>query len=160
MTTEHTEDRRQGMPRNDAAGDVAPGTATADNPLRPDVALAVWMSWMESSFGHAQNWMSSAEPWWKVTPDQMAGNMLAAGSKQLNDILGRDPMLRSIDHMWNANPFREIVPVDWAESVRALRIVWMLSLRKPAKSIHAVGRTEHQDLAVGDGNWNAAGARW
>ena len=49
---------------------------TAVEPARPDTALGVWMSWMESSFGHAQNWMSSAEPWWKVTPDQMAGNML------------------------------------------------------------------------------------
>ena len=84
---------------------------TAVEPTRPDTALGVWMSWMESSFGHAQNWMSNVEPWWTVTPDQMAGNMLEAGSKQLNDILARDPLLRSIDQMWNANPFREIVPV-------------------------------------------------
>src|SRR4029453_14295261 len=83
--------------------------------------------------------MGSTEPWWQVTPDQMAGNMLAAGSKQLNAILAQDPLLRSIDRMWNANPFREIVPVDWAEIARALRTVWMLSLARPGESIQSAG---------------------
>ena len=102
---------------------------------------------MESSFGHAQNWMSSAEPWWKVTPDQMAGNMLEAGSKQLNDILHRDPLLRSIDQMWNANPFREIVPVDWAEIARALAPSGCC--RWPARREPAIGGgAEYQTVAV------------
>jgi polyhydroxyalkanoate synthase subunit PhaC len=63
--------------------------------------------------------------------------MLSARSRQLNNILGRDPLLRSIDQMLNANPFREIVPVDWAEIARALRTVWMLSLAKPGESMQS-----------------------
>jgi polyhydroxyalkanoate synthase len=133
---------------------------TAVEPARPDTALAVWMSWMESSFGHAQNWMSSAEPWWTVTPDQMAGNMLEAGSKQLNDILHRDPLLRSIDQMWNANPFREIVPVDWAEIARALRTVWMLSLAKPGESIQSAAELNTKLWQSAIDSWNEAGQRW
>jgi polyhydroxyalkanoate synthase len=129
-------------------------------PPRPDTALAVWMSWMESSFGQAQNWMSSAEPWWKVTPDRMAGNMLSAGSKQLNDMLARDPLLRSIDQMWNANPFREIVPVDWAEIARALRTVWMLSLAKPGESMQSAAELNTKMWQSAIDNWNEAGQRW
>ena len=133
---------------------------TAVEPARPDTALGVWMSWMESSFGHAQNWMSSAEPWWKVTPDQMAGNMLEAGSKQLNDILHRDPLLRSIDQMWNANPFREIVPVDWAEIARALRTVWMLSLARPGESLQSAAELNTEMWQSAIDSWNEAGQRW
>ena len=132
----------------------------AGEPPRPDTALAVWMSWMESSFGQAQNWMSSAEPWWTVTPDQMAGNMLSAGSKQLNDMLARDPLLRSIDQMWNANPFREIVPVDWAEIARALRTVWMLSLAKPGESMQSAAELNTKMWQSAIDNWNEAGQRW
>ncbi|MGF7211414.1 polyhydroxyalkanoate synthase [Skermanella aerolata] len=132
----------------------------AVEPPRPDTALAVWMSWMESSFGHAQNWMSSAEPWWKVTPDQMAGNMMSAGSRQLNEMLARDPLLRSIDQMWNANPFREIVPVDWAEIARALRTVWMLSLAKPGESMQSAAELNTKMWQSAIDNWNEAGQRW
>ena len=119
-------------------------------PLRPDVALGVWMSWMESNFGQAQDWIGTAKPWWQVTPDDLAGNMLAAGSKQLNEILARDPLLRSIDQMWNANPLREVVPVDWAEIARALRTVWLRSLARPGEQPALGGRAERQALAVGD----------
>jgi polyhydroxyalkanoate synthase len=158
MTTEHTEDRRQRIPQDDAAGDAAPGTATADNPLRPDMALAVWMSWMESNFGHAP--MSNTEPWWTVTPEQMTDNMLSAGSRQLNEVLARDPLLRSIDQMWNANPFREIVPVDWAEIARALRTVWMLSLAKPGESMQSAAELNARMWQSTIDNWNEAGQRW
>jgi len=133
---------------------------TAVEPTRPDTALGVWMSWMESSFGHAQNWMSTAEPWWKVTPDQMAGSMLEAGSKQLNDILHRDPLLRSIDQMWNANPFREIVPVDWAEIARSLRTVWMLSLARPGESLQSATELNSKLWQSAIDSWNEAGQRW
>src|SRR3954452_17414756 len=133
---------------------------TAVEATRPDTALGVWMSWMESSFGHAQNWMSTAEPWWKVTPDQMAGSMLEAGSKQLNDILHRDPLLRSIDQMWNANPFREIVPIDWAEIARALRTVWMLSLARPGESLQSAAELNSKLWQSAIDSWNEAGQRW
>src|SRR5215210_6792420 len=99
MITKHTEERRQQMTQNDAAESAAPGAAAADIPMRPDVALGLWMSWMETNFGKAQDWTGSAKPWWQVTPDDLAGNILAAGSRQLNEILARDPLLRSIDQM-------------------------------------------------------------
>jgi polyhydroxyalkanoate synthase subunit PhaC len=134
--------------------------ASGGEQARPDTALAVWMSWMESSFGHAQNWMGSAEPWWRMAPDNLAGNMLAAGSKQLSDILGRDPLLRSIDQMWNANPMREIVPVDWAEIARALRTVWMLSLAKPGESLQSAADLNTRLWQSAIDNWNEAGQRW
>ena len=58
--------------------------------------------------------------------------------KQFNDLLAKDPILRSVDQMWNANPLREVVPIDWAEITRALRTVWLHSLRKPEQAIASV----------------------
>ena len=159
MATEHAEERRSQTPQGDTTG-AASGTATADMALRPDVALGLWMSWMETNFGKAQDWTGSAKPWWQVTPDDLAGNMLAAGSRQLDEILARDPLLRSIDQMWNANPMREVVPVDWAEIARALRTIWVRSLARPDTSLRSAAELNARLWQTAIANWNQAGQRW
>ena len=61
--------------------------------------------------------------------------------------------------MWNANPLREVVPIDWAEIARALRTVWLRSLRKPetAKAIVEFNTDLWRSaLQV----WHEAGQRW
>ena len=63
-----------------------------------------------------------------MTTDAPAPDVLTGGVKQLEEGLSKDPTLRSIDQMWNANPLREVVPIDWAEIARALRTVWLRSL--------------------------------
>jgi len=155
MGTEQTEDRLSQTPQGNTTG-----TVSADNPLRPDVALGIWMSWMETNFGHAKEWTGTGKPWWEVTPDDLVGNMLAAGSRQLNEILARDPLLRSIDQMWNANPMREIVPVDWAEIARALRTVWVQSMARPGNAIQAATDLNTKLWQSAVDSWNQAGQRW
>ena len=81
----------------------------------PDMMLGLWISWMEAQSGLTPDWFSSNKPWWEVTPDKVLGKMIAGGVKALNETLAKDPLLRSADQMWNANPLREVIPVDWAE---------------------------------------------
>src|SRR4051794_38798330 len=69
MGTEHTEEGRSQSTQDDAPGAVSAGTGSADTPLPPHVALGLWMSWMETNFGKAQDWTDSVKPWWQVTPD-------------------------------------------------------------------------------------------
>jgi polyhydroxyalkanoate synthase len=42
-------------------------------------------------------WADPAKPWWQMTNDDVLGSALAAGSKQLSDMLAKDPLLRSVD---------------------------------------------------------------
>ena len=86
--------------------------------------------------------------------------MLAGGVKQFNDLLAKDPILRSVDQMWNANPLREVVPIDWAEITRALRTVWLHSLRKPEKAIASVAELNLTLWRSAIDIWNEAGQRW
>ncbi|WP_245444735.1 alpha/beta hydrolase [Microvirga sp. KLBC 81] len=73
--------------------------------------------------------------------------------------MAKDPTLRSIDRMWNANPLREVVPVDWAEIARALRIVWLRSLNKPTTAL-AVADLNQDLWRSALGVWQEAGQRW
>ncbi len=141
MTAKRTDHRRQQEPKQDkvpSEGQTAGSGDAGSGPPRSDMMLDLWVSWLEQNFGAARDWVDSDKPWWRVTADEVAGKMLAGGVKQLNDILAQDPILSSIDQMWNANPLREVVPVDWAEITRALRTVWLHSSRTPEKAVAAV----------------------
>jgi polyhydroxyalkanoate synthase len=141
MAAKRTEEGRQPEQQQDKVSSDGQmrGSSDADSgPPRPDLMLNLWVSWLEKYFGAARDWIDTDKPWWSVTADEVSGKMLAGGVKQLNDILLQDPILRSIDQMWNANPLREVVPVDWAEITRALRTVWLYSSRTPAKGMAAV----------------------
>ncbi len=99
-------------------GQGHPGQGNGDQPS-PDAMLGVWTSWVEAMSGAAgRGWADPAKPWWQMTGDHLLDGALAAGAKQLNEALAKDPLLWSVDQIWNANPLRDVAPVDWAEIAR------------------------------------------
>jgi polyhydroxyalkanoate synthase subunit PhaC len=137
-----------------------PGQGSGDLPW-PDAMLGVWTSWVEAMSGsRSRGWADPAGPWWQVTGDNLLGGALAGGVGQLNDALAKDPILRSVDQMWNANPLRDVVPVDWAEVARALRTVWLRSLSQPSTAVAAAAELNANILRSALDAWNEAGRRW
>src|SRR5690242_11681566 len=127
-------------------------------PPGPGVMFGLWASWMDRMGTSGQATAGQGKPWWQMTTDAPTPDALAGGVKHLED-LQNDPTLRSIDQMWNANPLREVIPIDWAEIARALRVVWLRSLRKPetAKAIVDFNADLWRSaLQV----WHEAGQRW
>src|SRR5215210_2399831 len=101
---------------------LAEGAASGARAPGPDVMLGLRASWMDQMSAPAQAAAGQAKPWWQMTTNiPAAPDVLAGGVKQLQESLSKNPTLRSIDQMWNANPLREVVPIDWAEIARALR---------------------------------------
>src|SRR3954463_15157017 len=138
--------------------DKAQAQAGANAP-GPDVMLGLWASWMDQMSAPAQASAGQGKPWWQMTTDAPAPDALTGGVKQLEETLTNDPTLRSIDQMWNANPLREVVPIDWAEIARALRTVWLRSLRKPETAKAVVDfNTDLWRSALQ--TWHEAGQRW
>ncbi|SDE44957.1 PHA/PHB synthase family protein [Belnapia rosea] len=136
------------------------GQGSGGSPPGPDAMLGVWTSWVEAmSKSTGWDWASHAKPWWQMTIDQLGGSALAGGVAQLGGMLTRDPFLRSVDQMWNANPLRDVVPVDWAEVVRALRTVWLRSLNRP-DAVMAVVDLNASLLRSAVETWNDASRQW
>ncbi|WP_244470923.1 PHA/PHB synthase family protein [Microvirga massiliensis] len=125
----------------------------------PDVMLGLWASWMGQMPGSAQTSFDQGRSWWEMTTDTPAARMFDGAIKQFQVSLSQDPTLRAIDQMWNVNPLREVVPVDWAEVARALRMVWLRSLGKPRAAQAVVDL--NQDLwRSALTTWQEAGQRW
>jgi polyhydroxyalkanoate synthase len=145
--------------QSNTSGLAEGGAASGARAPGPDVMLGLWASWMDQMSAPAQAAAGQGKPWWQMTTDAPAPDALTGGVKQLEEGLSKDPTLRSIDQMWNANPLREVIPIDWAEIARALRVVWLRSLRKPetAKAI-AEFNTELWRSALQV--WHEAGQRW
>jgi polyhydroxyalkanoate synthase len=102
--------------------------------------------------------VSPVPPRWQL-PDVRAGDLLSAGATQLTEHLAHDPLLKSIEQVWNANPLRDVIPLDWAGIVWALRTVWLRSLSQPS----AVPTVAELNAAVWRSSldiWNEAGRRW
>jgi polyhydroxyalkanoate synthase len=129
-------------------------------PAAPDVMLELWSSWMNAHSGLMQDWAGAGKPWWQVSPDDALGNMLASGVKQLNESLAKDPLLHSIDVSWNANPLRDVIPVDWAGIARSLRTVWLHSLARPEQAAAATAELSNNMLQAAMDAWNDASQKW
>jgi polyhydroxyalkanoate synthase subunit PhaC len=125
----------------------------------PDMMLGLWASWMDQMSAAVRPPLDSSAAWWEITATNPASSLLAGGVSQFQERLARDPTLRSIDQMWNANPLREVVPVDWAEIARALRIVWLRSLNKPSTAFAITDFNQDLWRSALD-VWHEAGQRW
>jgi polyhydroxyalkanoate synthase len=90
-----------------------------------------------------------------------APDALVAGSTQdFCEALAQNTLLASIDQMWNANPLREVVPIDWAGIAHALRIVGLRSLANPGRAISTAAEFNANVLRSAAETWNDAIRRW
>jgi len=113
---------------------------------------------MQFGLDMTQQWISLARPWWQL-PDLPAGDLPSTGAKQLTEHLAHDPLLKSIEQMWNANPLHDVIPVDWAGIAWALRTVWLGSWTRPDmqpafSELNATVWRSALDI------WSEAGRRW
>lgn len=135
----------------------------------PETALSVWLSWVRDhqdalaaqtlSFGATPPGSDGQAPW-RMTPEAVTGQGLAAGLEQLTRALAKDPMLGAIDRLWNANPLHDVIPVDWAEVVRALRTVWLRRMADPTRTVPAMAELNVRMVQSAVEAWNGAVARW
>src|SRR6266542_3774413 len=123
--------------------------------------LRMWVSWMEAiAKTKASGFAGNTVPGQQVMPDDVAGRLMAEGLQQWTQGLARDPLLHTIDDMWNANPLREVVPVDWAEIVRSLRTVWIRSLADPARAAASFLELNERLVQSTMEIWREAARKW
>ena len=159
-----TSEPRPAGATSDAQRDLLQGAASMMALPNPETMLQLWSSWIEKAskpeLGMAAFGGVPGQAAWQMGPDQLAGNALQASIKQLGEMLAQDPMLRAAEDALNANPLRQVIPVDWAEIARALRTVWLRSMSRPEKAIAAATDFNLRLWQSAIDIWNEAGQRW
>ena len=137
-----------------------PGTPSP----RPEMMFGLWTSWVESISKLASDMKTAPEGLpgqaaWQMSPDQ-----LTSGLKQLGDMAAKDSILASIlratDDALNANPLRQVIPVDWAEIARALRTIWLRTISRPESAMAAAADFNMRQGQASIDTWNEAWQRW
>ncbi len=138
------------------------GAADGAVPPGPEMMLGLWTSWIEaaSKLGRGLAPAPEGQAARQTPADQIAGGLLQGGMRQLGEMLARDPVLRAAEDALNANPLRQVIPVDWAEIARALRTVWLHSMSRPDKALAAVTELNAQLWQSTMDAWTEAGRRW
>jgi len=117
--------------------------------LLPDAATEAWTRMFNVG---GMDWEKS---WQQALPLAVGGSV-----PDLTRALLQNPMLASIDRMWNANPFREVIPIDWAGVAWALRTVWLRSLSNPASAMDAMMRFNAGAMQSAAEIWRDGLSRW
>ena len=125
----------------------------------PDQMLGMWTTWMDHLSGAPQAAQKLAWTQWPSMTASVGFPVFPGNADQLGKSLASDPLLRSLDQIWNANPLREVVPIDWAEIAWALRTVWLRSAGKPKAAMSLVEFNQGLWQAFFEA-WHEAGQRW
>jgi len=130
----------------------------------PETPSGLWTFWVESIWKLASD-MGAApgslpgQAVWQMSPDQLTGSL-----QQLREIAAKDSILDSIlrvtDDALNANPLRQVIPVDWAEIARALRTVWLRAISRPERTMAAAADFNMRQGQATMDTWNEAWQRW
>jgi polyhydroxyalkanoate synthase subunit PhaC len=126
----------------------------------PEMMLGLWTSWLESASKIAGSPTAPGAISWQVSPDQVTGSLLKGSIEALGEMLSKDQILHTIEEALNANPMHQVIPVDWAQIARALRTVWLRSLKKPEKAVAAAVDFNVRLWQAAVETWNEAGQRW
>jgi polyhydroxyalkanoate synthase subunit PhaC len=117
--------------------------------------LGLWTSWLDPA---SDMGALPGQAAWQMSPTQLIG-----GLQQLGEMAAKDPILNSIlratDDALNANPLRQIIPVDWAEIARALRTVWLRSISRPERAAATAADFNVRQVQTSIDTWNEAWRR-
>jgi polyhydroxyalkanoate synthase len=143
----------------------APESAILGSPSpRPEMMLGLWTPWvayvskLASDMGATPGRAPPPAPQ-QTSPDQITGD-----PQQFEELAAKESILDSIldasDDALNANPLRQIIPVDWAEIARALRTVWLRSVSQPERAMAAAADFSMRQGQSWIDTWDEAWRRW
>ncbi|MGG5819585.1 PHA/PHB synthase family protein [Falsiroseomonas sp. HW251] len=79
-----------------------------------------------------------------------------ADPRHLAEGIAANPVLRNLDRMWNANPLRDVIPVDWAEVAWALRTVGLRRAQYPGRAFTAALALQADLMRAAAETWTGA----
>src|SRR3954452_22367075 len=139
---------RWGRPRPKEAT-MSEQQQTPATPTRgsPDALAGAWAQMFSAPF---QSW---SDTWGGFSP----GPTSASASSSLEKAFAENPVLASIDKVWNANPLHDVIPIDWAGIAHALRVVAARSMANPGQAMARAVQFNADVLRSATEAWTEAG---
>ena len=91
----------------------------------------LWTEWMRANMGAVTATPGASVPW-LMTPGVSTGEEVAALPE---GAIRYDPLLSTVEKLWDANPVQNVLPLNWVEITRSLQTLWMREMSDPARAL-------------------------
>jgi polyhydroxyalkanoate synthase len=116
----------------------------------------MWSEWLKSNMGHMSATPGASVPW-LTKPGISTGE---EAEPLPRGAIANDPLLSAMDKVLDANPLRDIMPLDWLEITRALQTLWMREMSDPARAMQVATDYNRRLFEKSMDVWSDAMARF
>src|SRR5215217_9412493 len=116
----------------------------------------MWSEWIRNSMGSMTTVPGASVPW-LMKPGISTGE---EAEPLPQGAMANDPLLSAMDKVMDANPLRNIMPLDWLEITRALQTLWMREMSDPARAMQVATDYNRRLFEKSMDVWSDAMARF
>src|ERR687894_656593 len=96
----------------------------------PMAPFDLWTQWLKSSLGEVTATPGASVPW-LASP----GVSTREEAEQLPEgAIRQDPLLATVEQLWDANPLQNVLPINWVEITRSLQTLWAREMSDPVRA--------------------------
>src|ERR687890_2445916 len=106
------------------------GNRDSDTP-NPMAPFDVWAEWMRENMGPVMATPGASVPW-LMAPGVSTGEEAA---ELPEGAVRSDPLLSTVEKLWDANPIQNVLPIDWIEITRSLQTLWAREMSDPVRAM-------------------------
>src|SRR5215210_381106 len=99
----------------------------------PMAPFDLWTQWLRSTLGDVTAPPGASVPW-LMSPGVATGE---EAEPLPEGAIRQDPLLSTVEKLWDANPLQNVLPINWLEISRSLQTLWAREMSDP---VHAAQR--------------------
>jgi polyhydroxyalkanoate synthase len=128
-------------------------TGNRGSDVPPEMApFDVWSEWMRANMGPMMATPGASVPW-LMMPGVRTGEEFA---ELPEGAVRNDPLLSTVEKLWDANPMQNVLPIDWVEITRALQTLWAREMSDPARAMERATDFNARLFGATMRNWQEA----
>jgi polyhydroxyalkanoate synthase len=126
---------------------------SADTPMAP---FDLWTQWLRASVGEVTAPPGASVPW-LASPGVSTGDEV----DQLPEgAIRQDPLLSTVEKLWDANPLQNVLPINWLEIARSLQTLWAREMSDPVRATQRATEYNRRLFETTMEIWGDAAARF
>ena len=116
----------------------------------------LWTRWLRANLGEVTATPGASVPW-LASPGVSTGEEAEALPE---GTIRNDPLLSTMEKLWDANPLQNVLPINWVEITRALQTLWAREMSDPARATQRAAEYNRRLLETTVEVWGDATARF
>src|SRR5215216_1961233 len=122
----------------------------------PMAPFDLWTQWLRANMGEVTATPGASVPW-LASPRVSTGDEVESLPE---GAIRNDPLLSTLEKLWDANPLQNVLPINWVEITRALQTLWAREMSDPARAAERAAEYNRRLFETTVEVWSDATARF